>query len=154
MVGWLHRTVPYHVSRPGCTDDTVLPLTLAVIGGFYDIVVCLLSHGADPNGDGVMYNGVDDSTTAILHLLIDAGGDVNRESWGELPLVLPVKTLNKPGLRVLLATPSLNLDVAQDGKAPEDRVRNRYSLMDELADLIVEEVSWVRACRLPYHKRS
>ena len=47
----------------------------------------LLSHGADPNGDEVMYYDASNSTACILRLLIDAGGDVNRESFRYPPLV-------------------------------------------------------------------
>ena len=43
------------------------------------VVVWLVSHGADPNGVGVMYDGSSNGTAGILQLLIDAGGDVNRK---------------------------------------------------------------------------
>ena len=49
-----------------------------------DVVVWLLSHGADPNGPFVMFNGARWSSITMLQLLIDAGGDVNRNS-SEMP---------------------------------------------------------------------
>ena len=64
----------------------VLPLAASVARKHHDVVVWLLSHGADPNGVDVMFYGARNSTTAILQLLIDAGGDVNRKSSGDPPL--------------------------------------------------------------------
>ena len=64
----------------------VLPLAAAVDQRRHDVVVWLLSHGADPNGDRVMQCGAGDTTAAVLQLLVDAGGSVNREGlndvWG------------------------------------------------------------------------
>ena len=59
-----------------------LPLRMAVSMEHHDVVVSLLSHGADPNGDFVMCNGVLIRSPDILQLVIDAGGDVNRDSGG------------------------------------------------------------------------
>ena len=64
----------------------------------------------------VMYCGAYESTAAILQLLIDAGGDVNRKSVGQRPL-RPVVLYNKPHkLSVLLAQPSLDLSIQFEGK--------------------------------------
>ena len=65
------------VNEPGSVEgvyDAVLPLTAAVERKHHDVVVWLLSHGADPNGDKVLYYTATASTPAILQLLIDAGG--------------------------------------------------------------------------------
>ena len=58
------------------------------------MVVWLLTHGADPNGDRVMWNGAFYRTAATLQLLIDAGGDVNgegreEEGWCTVDAVRP-----------------------------------------------------------------
>ena len=74
-----------------------LPLVPAVDQRHHDVVVWLLSHGADPNGEGVMWYGAWYSTAAILQLLIDAGGDVNRASgiYGGPPLFTAVEYNSK-----------------------------------------------------------
>ena len=59
------------------------PLLAAVFKKHHDVVVWLLSLGADPNENEVMAYGALGSTAAILSLLIDAGGDVNRDSNGK-----------------------------------------------------------------------
>ena len=93
--GWL----PWGVS--------VLPLAAAVQLDFeldhHHVIVWLLSLGADPNGDDVMYYGTIRSTAAILQLLIDAGGDVNRSSHGQPPLFWAVGENREDKVRVLLA---------------------------------------------------
>ena len=91
-----------------------LPLVAAVSLGNFDLVVWLLSQGADPNADGVMLFGARNSTAAILELLIDAGADVNTESGGVPPLTA-ASLLCATGdqyekLRVMLAQPDLNID--------------------------------------------
>ena len=99
----------------------VLPLAAAVHRQHHDVVVWLLSLGADPNGRTVMFNGSTLSTTAILQLLIDAGGDVNEESNGLPPLLAAVRRdfNREDNVRVLLAQPSLNVAVKWDCKTPE-----------------------------------
>ena len=94
----------------------VRPLLAAVKRKHYDVVVWLLSHGADPNGDAVMTSGVAHSTVDILQLLIDAGGDVNRESYGEPPLFPALRYKREDKVRVLLAQPSLDFTIKYDGK--------------------------------------
>ena len=118
----------------------VLPLRAAVLRQHYDLVVLLLSHGADPNGDQVMHHGAYYSTAAILQLLIDAGGDVNRNS-GETPPLFSaiVGRTRQAEVRVLLAQPSLDLTIKHNRKTPEQYARDR----DEpaLAVMIAQEVS-------------
>ena len=118
----------------------VLLLAVAVDRKHHDEVVWLLSHGADPNGDNVMFGCVLWSTTDILQLLIDAGGDVNRESYGEPPVFPVVRSDgSEEKMRVLLAQPSLDFTIKCDGKTPEQYARD----LDEpaLADMIAQEVS-------------
>ena len=104
------------------------------------MVVWLLSHGADPNGDVVMYNGAWCSTADILELLIDAGGDVNRMSAGEPPLFTVLDLNNcEDKVRVLLAQPSLDCTIKYCGKTPEEFARNKCK--PALADMIAQEVS-------------
>ena len=74
------------------------------------MVVWLLSLGADPNGDEVMYYGARGSTADILQPLIDAGGDVNRKSRGE-PLLHAVHGSSEDNVRVLLGQPSLDCTI-------------------------------------------
>ena len=112
----------------------------AVFRQQHDVVVWLLSRGADPNGDQVMYDGAYRSTAGILQLLIDAGGDVNRKSCGERPLFPAARGVNsEDNVRVLLAQPSLDLTLTYYGKAPEQYVRDWGR--PALADMIAEEVS-------------
>ena len=97
--------------------DTDLPLVAAVDWWRHDVVVWLLSHGADPNGYEVMYHSAWNGNAAILQLLIDAGGDVNRKSRGERPLFWAIGGRTGPGnLRLLLSQPSLDLTIKSDGK--------------------------------------
>ena len=120
--------------------DPVLPLESATLGQHHDLVVWLLSHDADPNGDRVMFCGARLSTAAILQLLIDAGGDVNRESGGEPPLVSAVRGwYGEDNVPVLLAQPSLDFTVEFNGKTPEQWARDNHR--PELADMIAQEVS-------------
>ena len=125
-------TVPgWGVKRP--------PLTAAVSQAHHDVVVWLLSHGADPNGDQVMSWGARQRIAAILQLLIDAGGDVNRKSGGYTPLFLAINNSSEENVRVLLAQPSLDFTVKYGGKTPEQYGRD-YG-MPVLADMVAEEVS-------------
>ena len=117
-----------------------LPLTAAVAERHHDVAVCLLSHGADPNGDKVMDYGAYNSTAATLQLLIDAGGDVNRESNLEHPLFAAADgDHSEDNVRMMLAQPSLDLTVTYDGKTPVQYVRDKGE--PALADLIAQEVS-------------
>ena len=51
--------------------------------------VWLLSHGADPNGERVMFGGIVCSAADTLQLLMDAGG---KSSWRSWPLQLAETT--------------------------------------------------------------
>ena len=122
----------------------LLPLKAAVQYKHYDVVVWLLSMGADPNVGGVMFHGAYSSTAEILQLLIDAGGDVNRESGGR-PLFSAVDGGREDNLRLLLAQPSLDVFfVKLGGKPPEEYARDNDKRV--LADMIAQEVS--RECLL------
>ena len=130
----------------------LLPLAAAVFWQHIELVVWLLSLGADPNGDMVMWQGACKSTAGILQLLIDVGGDVNRESGGRPPLFPAVEGFNsEDNVRVLLAQPSLDLTIKSDGKTPEQYARARHRLA--LADVIAQEVSGGRST-VPSHHSS
>ena len=119
-----------------------LPLAAAAAVNNYDVVVWLLSHGADPNGDVVMLNGAADSTAAMLQLLIDAGGDVNRESDEVPPLFGAIDGYyndSEANVRVLLAQPSLDLSIKYEGKTPEQYACDMRRPV--LANMIAQEVS-------------
>ena len=120
-------------------DATVLPLQAAVFSNHHDVVVWLLSHGADPNGDIVMCDGAVSRTIGILQLLIDAGGDVNRTSNGLPPLFWAVDRNREDNVRVLLAQPSLGFAITYYGKTPE-RYAHDYGY-SAVADMIAQEVS-------------
>ena len=122
---------------PGC--GTALPLCAAVASKHSDVVRWLLSRGANPNGDEVMGYGAYMSTTVILKLLIDAGGDVNRDSWGRPPLFWAMISQSEDKVRVLLAQPSLDFTVTYVGKTPEQYAREEGK--PALADAIAQEVS-------------
>ena len=119
--------------------DVVLPLRATVSKQHHDVVVWLLSHGADPNGGNVMFHGIVNGTAAILQLLIDAGGDVNRESHGWPPLFAAVLFNEQDNVRVLLAQASLDFTIKFDGKTPEQYARDKGR--PALADMIAQEVS-------------
>ena len=146
------------VNEDGCAPDwagTELPLAVAVLNKHFDVVVWLLSHGADSNGDRVMWSGATYSTSAILQLLIDAGGDVHRESWGQPPLIAAVRGDNgEDNVRVLLAQPSLDFTTKFMGKTPEQYARDAHR--PALADMITrgEREGLVRttACALRSHE--
>ena len=106
----------------------------------HDVVVWLLSHGADPNGDAVMAEGARYSTAAILQLLIDAGGDVNRETDGRPPLFWAMDDIREDNVRVLLAQPSLDFTIKCDGKTPQQYARDTGK--PAAVDVIAQEVSW------------
>ena len=98
-------------------------------------------HGGmvDPNGNLVMYYGAIESTAAMLQLLIDAGGDVNRSSGGEPPLFSAVQAWKVDNVRVLLAQPSLDCTAPREGETPEQcaRIIRRCAV----ANMIAQEVS-------------
>ena len=121
--------------------DTVPPLRAAVFRQRHDVVVWLLSLGADPNGDNVMSCGTAISTAGILQLLIDAGGDINLDGGGVLPLFWAVEGNNfQDKVRVLLAQPSLCFTVECYGKTPERYARDRGK--PAVADMIAQEVGF------------
>ena len=103
-----------------------------------DVVVWLLSRGADPNGPLVMGNAARQSTAAVLQLLIDAGGDVNRNCSGA-PLFCAVEGNGLDKVRVLLAQPSLDFTIEFYGYTPEQYARDYCKPV--MADMIAQEVS-------------
>ena len=139
-------------SAPGW-DDPDLPLRVAVAMEHHDVVVLLLSHGADPNGDHVMYSAVGWSTAGILQLLIDAGGNVNRKSYGQPPLfTAAVGDHSEDSMRVLLAQPSLHLTLTYDGKSSQQYARDKGK--PALADMIAQEVSGRAGCMVSLESHS
>ena len=96
---------------------TITPLMAAVWRRHRDTIIWLLSLGADPNGDDVMRGGaVAGCGSGTLQLLIDAGGDVNRRSGGELPLFSAVSNLQQDNVWCLLVQPSLDLAVVSTAR--------------------------------------
>ena len=127
------------VNKEGITRGwLLLPLTAAVRNKDLPVVVWLLSVGADPNGDDVMWYGSIESTAAILQLLIDAGGDVSGESDGVPRLHAAVADNNEGKVRALLAQPSLDLTAICDDQTAEQSARSRCRTA--LADMIAQEV--------------
>ena len=117
-----------------------LPLAASAFTKRHDVVVWLLSHGADPNGDYVMFSAAYHSTAATLQLVIDAGGDVNR-TCVEPPLSAVVRGDNsEDNLRVLLAQPALDLVSTYDGETPEQYAHDNGK--PALAVMMAQEVSW------------
>ena len=116
-----------------------VPLVAAVHERHRDIVVWLLSHGADPNGDWVMYDCVRYSTSELLELLIDAGVDVNRLSGVRPPLFQSIANGDDDKMRVLLAAPALDFTTKYDDKVPEEYARFWQEPLP--ADTIAQEVS-------------
>ena len=117
------------------------PLAAAVIHKRLDVLVWLLSRGADPNREDVVMTAAIYSTADILQLLIDAGSDVNWE-WDGAPLLMYILTSRSAlmSLRVLLAQPSLTLTSKLNrGKTPEQYPRDIGR--PDLADMIAQEVS-------------
>ena len=100
----------------------------------------LLSQGADPNGDSVMYYASRRGATSTVQLLIDVGGDVNRASGGARPLFWALDFRRGDVVRLLLAQPHLDLTLSNfSGSTPEQYARDMGSY--DLADVIAEEVS-------------
>ena len=104
----------------------------------FDVVVLLLAHGADPNGDEVMWVGAGLSTPEILQLLIDAGGDLHWESHGVPPLFKAIQRGNTEAVVLLLAQPLLELSTTWQDWVAAKYARNRDE--DAIAALIVQEV--------------
>ena len=117
-----------------------LPLYAAVAGKHHDVVVLLLQHGADANGDNVMSAAVCLSTPEILQLLIDVGGDVNQRCVDQPVLFWAVDNYQPPLMAVLLAEPTLNLAVTYKGKTPEQYARSFVLDRVALADILAREV--------------
>ena len=128
-------------------QDAVPPLIPAVSMLHYDVVVWLLSLGADPNGDAVVVHGIWCTNIRILQLLIDAGADINRKSGGLPPLISAVSQCNREGnedqLRLLLAQPSVDFTVTHVNITPLQYARD--SRKPATTDLITQVVSGVTA---------
>ena len=124
------------------------PLTAAVSNKHFDVVAWLLSHGADPNGDAVMYHGVRWSSAEVLQLLMDAGGDVTHTSHVKPLLFTVVRLATADKLAVLLERPSLDLTVTYKDKTPEQYAR--YRNKRAVADRIASEVSGVAVVVWPF----
>ena len=119
---------------------SVLPLTTAVSERHFEVVVWLLSHGADPNGDKVMFHNAYNSTATILQLLIDAGGDVNRKSGGAAPLIWAILGFSREdNVRALLTQLSLDFTVKNNGRTPEQYACDYGTPV--VVDIIAHEVS-------------
>ena len=120
-----------------------LPLTSAVYKKQPDVVVWLLSLGANPNGNRIMMHGAINATAEILQLLIDAGGDVNRktgglvsrDSVGSSLLCMAVYHRCVDSVRVLLAQPRLSDATLLSGRSEAMAARE-----PDLESAISEEV--------------
>ena len=122
---------------------SVVALAVAAEAMHHDVVVWLLSQGADPNGDTVMCNGALDSTATILQLLIAAGGDVNDNTSCAEPLLFwAIDDDREDSVRLLLAQPALDLTVMYAGQTPEEYARTEG--LPAVADLIAQEVNGQR----------
>ena len=125
---------------PGLGVHIQFPLPVAVAKKHHDVVVWLLSRGADPNGNDAMYYGAVESTADILLLLIDAGGGVNRECDGRAPLFWAVHGNSEDKVRVLLAQPTLDFTITSNKKTPEQYARDSRRVKPAVAALISQEV--------------
>ena len=125
------------VFTAGTASSAWFPLAEAVAQRHHDVVVWLLSLGADPNGHAVLWYGAYYSTGAILQLLVDAGGDVNQITWGEPLLFAEVRDNKQDYMRLLLAQPSLDLTVTGFCETPEQYAHRKPAL----AAMIAQEVS-------------
>ena len=114
------------------------PLAAAVEKRHHNLVVWLLSVGADPNGDSILLLAAVAKTAAILQLLIDAGGDVNRKSGSRPPLFWAVHKERTELVGLLLAHPRLDLTVTYNGQSPEQYAHD-YS--PALIGMLAQEVS-------------
>ena len=92
--------------------DVWCPLSAAVIAEHnrYNLVVWLLSRGADPSRGDVMDWATKFGSPNCLQVLIDAGCDVNRDGRAEFGPIFDATAFAREGtVRVLLAQPSLDL---------------------------------------------
>ena len=106
----------------------------------------LLSRGADPNGDTVMYTAAHAGSPEILQLLIDAGGDVNQDSngWPVLFAAMAGTAYDHArcvlNVQVLLDQPVLDLDIALHGTQSAEQYARALSRGSLLPPMIVREV--------------
>ena len=119
----------------------LLPLEAAVAKEQASLVVWLLSLGADPNGEDVMWAGAQHSSASTLQLLIDVGGDTNRADHGGPPLFTAITSSksSEEKVRLLLADPSLDLTKKYKGKTPEEYAHHSGTRV--MVDSISREVS-------------
>ena len=115
-----------------------LPLAAAAYEGHHDVVVWLLSAGADPNGDDVMFFGACYATAGVLQLLLDAGGDVNRECRHVPPLFWAVGGKVTENVGVLLAHAGLDFTVTYKSNTAEQFAHDNRK--PAVADVIAQEV--------------
>ena len=111
----------------------------AVSNKRYDIVLWLLSHGANTNGVLEMENVLAVVSSDIMQVLIDVGGDVNQHGGVLPPLFMAVLCDVEANAWVLLAQPSLDLDIANGDRTAEQFAR--FHGLPALADAIAKEVS-------------
>ena len=116
------------------------PLEAAVTRKHHDVVVWLLSQGADPNGHKVMACAAYISTTDILQLLVDAGGDVNMRSDVQPPVFHAMRYGKLDNVRVLLAQPSFDFTTTYDDTSQQQFAI--YSERPDLIDMLDREVRW------------
>ena len=114
------------------------PLAAALVNTRFDVALWLLSQGADPNGENVMYFGISFGTLGIVQLLIDAGGDANRFG-GEHSLLHAAIGKGGDFVQVLLAQPTVDLTIKYRYTSPERYARMMNKLA--IADSIAQEVS-------------
>ena len=119
----------------------VLPLGIAMQSGHVAVIDWLLSHGADPNGDGVMVAGVWYGCPDTLQLLIDAGGDVNKPCPSEVPLAIAVRRARGATVGLLLAQPRVDLNASSGAMSRTmEQLAAAYGEPD-IALLVAQEVS-------------
>ena len=115
------------------------PLVAAVYRKHYDTVVWLLSHGAHTNGVLITTDVIAVVSSDVLQVLIDVGGDVNQHGGVLPPLFMAVLCDVEANAWVLLAQPSLDLDIANGDRTAEQFAR--FHGLPALADAIAKEVS-------------
>ena len=130
-----------------CAHHAALPLDVAAAKHHYGVVVWLLSRGADPNGHRVMWSAAFEGTPEVLQLLIDAGGDANRPTAGDVPMFAAIYGEEGANVRLLLSQPFVDLGWTRDGKTPEQCASEEG--LDDVAAAITEEVRPVRAITGP-----
>ena len=123
----------------------LLPLAIALYRHRHDAVTWLLSRGADPNGDAVMCYAAYGRPSHVLQLLIDAGGDVNRESRAAPPLFWATHSPGDDEVRLLLAQPCLDVAMTSYRRTAQQYACERGK--PAFAATIAQEVSGVwRTC--------